>query len=171
LEFLFFFCPNPPPSAVNIRERVALQSQGANPTLQGQQKIHEWMNGETASAAAIGPTGKNSQDSWDVGRNHKKEFCRVSVSDSVLRSTIIASQCWRIQHSVLKKRKKRANAMSGCFPTRSAPILHVGSDQARRASLCDASTRPVERIMAGSHGFPGHRYTVTCLILVHLRHS
>lgn len=34
-----------------------------------------------------------------------EEYYRVLLSDSVLWCTIIASQCWRIQLSVLKKKK------------------------------------------------------------------
>jgi len=61
----------------------------------------------------------------------KEEYCRFSLPDCVLRSAIIANECWRVQHSVPKKRKKRVNAVSGCFPTRSAPILHLFCTYAR----------------------------------------
>ncbi len=72
----------------------------------------------------------------------EEEYCRFSLPDCVLRSAIIASQCWRVQHSVLKKRKKRVNAVTGCFPTRSAPVLHLCHyQQARRASRCGKGRR------------------------------
>jgi hypothetical protein len=61
----------------------------------------------------------------------EQEYCRFSLPDCVLRRTIIASQCWRVQHSLFQKRKKRVNAVSGCFPTRSAPILHLFCTYAR----------------------------------------
>jgi len=93
--------------------------------------------------AAIELTEKKSQVCWDAGENPRRGIlsllpARLRITERDHSEPMLASPAFSPQ----EKKKKRVNAVTGCFPTRSAPVLHLCHyQQARRASRCGKGRR------------------------------